>query len=145
MPVATALSLGGVKADPKTEGDTVPVHIDSNGFLFVPTYTGGGGSEVFSPVLINLDELELESGVDIEIESSLGENIYSRVLNKKYNEIIFRSGTTPFFADVICIGCLEFETTGVAVTLYFTFQSNSITIDLLKDEENYWYLKLNNE
>ena len=50
LPVATNLVLGGVRANFKTEVDTVPVHIDSNGFLFVPTYTSDGGSEYALPV-----------------------------------------------------------------------------------------------
>lgn len=35
---ATSEALGGVKAEEKTEGDTVSVKIDEDGKLYVPTY-----------------------------------------------------------------------------------------------------------
>ena len=38
LPVASATTLGGVKAQAKADGDTVPVKVDSGGNLYVPTY-----------------------------------------------------------------------------------------------------------
>lgn len=38
LPVASASALGGVKAQAKADGDTVPVKVDSGGNLYVPTY-----------------------------------------------------------------------------------------------------------
>lgn len=37
----TSDSLGGIIADPKTENDTIPVNVDSDGRLWVATTTGG--------------------------------------------------------------------------------------------------------
>ena len=38
VPVATETTLGGVKATAKTETDTVPAKIGTDGNLYVPTY-----------------------------------------------------------------------------------------------------------
>lgn len=38
LPVASASALGGVKAEAKGSGDTVPVKVDDAGNLYVPTY-----------------------------------------------------------------------------------------------------------
>ena len=38
LPVASATTLGVVKAQAKADGDTVPVKVDSGGNLYVPTY-----------------------------------------------------------------------------------------------------------
>jgi hypothetical protein len=35
---ATETTLGGIKAEAKTEDETVPVRIDEEGFLFIPAY-----------------------------------------------------------------------------------------------------------
>lgn len=43
IPVATAETLGGVKAEPATEADTQPVRIGEDGMLF--TAPGGGGEK----------------------------------------------------------------------------------------------------
>lgn len=43
IPVATAETLGGVKAEPATEADTQPVRIGADGMLF--TAPGGGGEK----------------------------------------------------------------------------------------------------
>jgi hypothetical protein len=36
--IATETALGGIKAAPKSETDTVPAKIDEDGILYVPTY-----------------------------------------------------------------------------------------------------------
>ena len=38
LTAATEINLGGVKAGAKTETDTVPAKIGSDGFLYVPSY-----------------------------------------------------------------------------------------------------------
>lgn len=43
LPLATAETLGGVKAEPATEGDTQPVRIGEDGMLYTKTGSGGAG------------------------------------------------------------------------------------------------------
>ena len=46
LPVATASSLGGIKADPKTDNEVVPAKIGDDGKLYVPK----GGTDYILPV-----------------------------------------------------------------------------------------------
>ena len=43
LPQASNAQLGGIKADAKGSGDTVPVKIGTDGKLYVPTYPGASG------------------------------------------------------------------------------------------------------
>lgn len=44
LPQASADTLGGIKADPATEEDTVPARIGEDGKLYVKSYPEGGGN-----------------------------------------------------------------------------------------------------
>ena len=59
LPVATAETLGGVKAEPATEDDTQPVRISGDGMLF--TAPGGGGGEKWEKIADVTTEMDLES------------------------------------------------------------------------------------
>lgn len=57
LPVASATVLGGIKADTKTDSDTVPVHVDADGRLWVER----GGTLDIAQIASQLD---LQSNVD---------------------------------------------------------------------------------
>jgi hypothetical protein len=48
VPIATGDAVGGIKANPINEGDTVPVHINSQGYLYVAPAGGGSGLQEVS-------------------------------------------------------------------------------------------------
>ncbi len=50
LPVASAETLGGVKAKAKTEAETVEVAVDAEGKLYVPAASSGGGDSYTLPV-----------------------------------------------------------------------------------------------
>ena len=58
LPVASAETLGGVKAKAKTEAETVEVAVDAEGKLYVPaTSSGGGGGEGYTLPVASADAI----------------------------------------------------------------------------------------
>ena len=58
LPVASAETLGGVKAKAKTDAETVEVAVDKDGKLYVPaTSSGGGGGEGYTLPVASADAI----------------------------------------------------------------------------------------
>ena len=92
LPQASADALGGVKADPKTEEDTVPARIGEDGKLYVKSYPeGGGNADNGVPAGGSTGQMlvkKSDSDNDVEWKTPLTAAEVAEVVMENYLEII---------------------------------------------------------
>lgn len=107
LPIADSNTLGGVKGSAKGVGDTVPVKIDGNGNLYVPTYP-------VAPTLEDLDGIPMSQKGATNGVATLGED--GKV----------PSGQLPSYVDDVLefASLSEFPTTGETGKIYVAKDTN---------------------
>lgn len=92
LPQSSADALGGVKADPKTEEDTVPARIGEDGKLYVKSYPeGGGNADNGVPAGGSTGQMlvkKSDSDNDVEWKTPLTAAEVAEVVMENYLEII---------------------------------------------------------
>lgn len=92
LPQSSADALGGVKADPKTEEDTVPARIGEDGKLYVKSYPeGGGDADNGVPAGGSTGQMlvkKSDSDNDVEWKTPLTAAEVAEVVMENYLEII---------------------------------------------------------
>ena len=92
LPQATESTLGGIKADPATEEDTVPARIGEDGKLYVKSYPeGGGNADNGVPAGGSTGQMlvkKSDSDNDVEWKTPLTAAEVAEVVMENYLEII---------------------------------------------------------
>ena len=123
LPVAST-TLGGVKGNAKTSSDTIPVHIDSTGEMYVPDMSGSGNEGINVADIMTSESVDFDTALDSAISRS-----------EEYGTIIIPEGDYTSSASHVVNKAVKFVGDGIADTV--------ITIDAGGTYDSNGWLKYN--